>query len=186
MLFGAIAAGRAVTTAFQQIDETHFVLDIPGIGHVNHLTLFLTSENALPDNFGAAIHFSLPPYSSWEYLGGLLNTKPSATFRLSLDKTNPQIQESIGRIGVSIEPILALEQMQCARVENITPEQQRVLDKVGSKLYTNLQEYVASHAAPIQLPNGTSEMAVSCKAFDKWMESLNRRIRLNKRFWDDI
>ncbi|KAG9391179.1 Protein of unknown function DUF775 [Carpediemonas membranifera] len=184
--FGCLVPGRLVTTAFMSVDETHFTLDIPAIGHAKHLSVFLTAENLLPEGYGAAIHFALPPYQNWSYLGGITNSKPSATFRLNVGTDNSSVEEAVGRLGLEIVPIQALEQLQQTKMENITPSQQGMLDRVGRKLFSNLQDFIQSHAAVMMTEGGQMTEAVSSKAFDRWIESVNRRIRLNPKFWDGV
>ena len=51
---------------------------------VNHVVIFLTGAIPFPEGMGGAVYFSWPQPGggqSWQLLGTISNTKPSAIFR---------------------------------------------------------------------------------------------------------
>ncbi|GBO24574.1 Protein OPI10, partial [Araneus ventricosus] len=75
-----------VQTDFQPLDNTKFVTNIVDADNVNHLVVFLTGAQPFPDGYGASVYFSWPDPSaapSWQLLGFISNTKPSAIFKIS-------------------------------------------------------------------------------------------------------
>ena len=52
-VFGMIVAGRLVSTDFQVVDETHFIINVPEADNIRHIIVFLTGSQPLPDNTAA-------------------------------------------------------------------------------------------------------------------------------------
>ena len=102
---------------FQQVSETQFVIPVPDIDHVNHLVVFMTGQIPFPENFGGggkyhvisreyqiflfnfssliSVYFSWPSTTgpSWIYLGKIMNTKPSAIFKINKTKGSNNLFE---------------------------------------------------------------------------------------------
>ena len=60
------------------ITNNSVVVDVNNPKTVNNITLFQTE--ALPDDCGAALYFSVPPYESLQFIGCVCNIRPSAVF----------------------------------------------------------------------------------------------------------
>ena len=82
-MFGLIIAGRAVNISPALVGENKFLFAIDDALNVNHLTVFqLPGTPVIPNDYGAAIYLSWPPYSDWKILGYINNAKQSAIFRI--------------------------------------------------------------------------------------------------------
>ena len=92
-MFGLLVSGRLVDTGFRQVDSTHAMIDVDGVGSFNHIVVFLTGQQPFPDGTGGAVYFSWPNpdaigqgASAWHYLGMISNQKPSAIFKVAKSK----------------------------------------------------------------------------------------------------
>ncbi|KAN0066260.1 hypothetical protein ACQY0O_000354 [Thecaphora frezii] len=82
-MFSCVVAGRLPLTAPQQVDATHAIFLLENAQDINHVTVFMTGEQAFPPGYSATVHFLWPGENKqWMLLGCLRNTKPSAIFRL--------------------------------------------------------------------------------------------------------
>lgn len=75
-----------VQTDFQQVEANKILITIPNADDINHLVVFLTGVQPLPQHLAGAVYFSFPdPLSppSWIYLGFICNEKPSAIFKIN-------------------------------------------------------------------------------------------------------
>lgn len=88
-------------TEFQPITDTQFMVNIPEADNINHIVIFLTGVVPLPPGLSAAVYFSWPDPNappSWQYLGFISNTKPSAIFKISQLKKLDELQCSIATL----------------------------------------------------------------------------------------
>ncbi|GIY03855.1 protein OPI10 homolog [Caerostris darwini] len=119
-VFAVIVAGRLVQTEFQPLDETKFVTNIVDADAVNHIVVFLTGAQPFPEGFGGSVYFSWPDPNAaptWQLLGFISNTKPSAIFKISKLKPDTNMTTPFGvqpishvaQIGISIEPLQQLQ-----------------------------------------------------------------------------
>lgn len=68
----------------------------------------LTEIDPFPEGFGATVHFSWPG-RPFQLLGGLSNLKPSAIFKLGGSHHLPAASAVVASLGISIEPVAAVE-----------------------------------------------------------------------------
>jgi hypothetical protein len=132
-MFGLICAGRLVQTDITQVDTNRFIFPIIDAVSVNHLVVFLLGHTPFPPGFAASVHFLWPNIQpaagppTWIFLGILTNEKPSAIFKLGGSKTSSGYSksmddlmeddrssypgsETVAQLGISIEPIVNVQQ----------------------------------------------------------------------------
>ncbi|KAG0240104.1 hypothetical protein BGW41_007197 [Actinomortierella wolfii] len=80
-MFGCIVAGRLVQTNLQQVDVNKFTFQLDDASNINHIVVFLLGTIPFQEGFAATVHL-LWPNKTWQLLGMISNTKPSAIFRL--------------------------------------------------------------------------------------------------------
>ncbi|GKT26964.1 OPI10 family like protein [Aduncisulcus paluster] len=187
--FCCIPSGRALTTAFEQspIDKKKFLLKINALTSIKHITVCLTGAIELPGDAGAAVYFSFDDGKNFEFLGGISNFKPSATFRMNWLKRTDEDADKDGLIGLIIEPLTELEEKQKHRIEHLSPHRGYAIEKVGKKVVANQTRYLSSFAVSVpSLPGISGGTYIPERAFKKWMDSFDRRIRFNPEFWSDL
>lgn len=106
-MFGCVVPGRLVSSLFvyisiscvnnfistcclkvqfdaQQVSETQVIFNLPCCDQINHVALFLTGSQPLPDGCAAAIYLCWPkPTPAWFMLGHISNDKPSVIFKVA-------------------------------------------------------------------------------------------------------
>ncbi|KAJ1964973.1 hypothetical protein IWQ62_002781 [Dispira parvispora] len=127
-MFGCIVAGRLVQTNLQQVDVNKYVFELADPQAINHLVVFLLGTIPFEPGYAATVHFHRAETQTWQLLGMLSNTKPSAIFRLRPGNTNPapfpaaMMNETLSTtnqgtaapgssatLGISIEPLASVE-----------------------------------------------------------------------------
>ncbi|KOX74550.1 Protein OPI10 like protein [Melipona quadrifasciata] len=184
-----------VQTDFQQIGENQFLITVPDADNINHIVVFLTGTIPFPDGTGGAVYFSWPDPTAppnWQFLGYISNAKPSAIFKISTLKKNHEFENSnlgifgvgkishVAQIGVSVEPIGAIEQ-QAATVTEATSNS--FLEFV-QKMLTSFLNYVSSFSVTqSQMTPNPTENFVPLSAIQGWYETFERRLQQNPNFW---
>lgn len=131
-----------------------------------------------------------PP--NWQFLGYISNIKPSAIFKISTLRKNHEFENSnlgifgvgkishVAQIGISIEPIGAIEQ-QAATVTEATSNS--FLEFV-QKMLTSFLNYVSSFSVTqAQMTPNPSENFVPLSTIQGWYETFERRLQQNPNFW---
>lgn len=70
-MFSVLVPGRLPLVGPQQVDATHAVFQLAEASAVDHLSIFMTGEQAFPPGYAATVHY-LPPGTSqqgWLLLG---------------------------------------------------------------------------------------------------------------------
>lgn len=194
-MLGIIVSGRLVQTDFQQIGENQFLITVPDADDINHIVVFLTGTIPFPNGIGGAVYFSWPDPTAppnWQFLGYISNAKPSAIFKISTLKKNHEFENSnlgifgvgkishVAQIGVSMEPIVAIEQ-QAATVTEATSNS--FLEFV-QKMLTSFLNYVSSFSVTqAQMTPNPNENFVPLSTIQGWYQTFERRLQQNPHFW---
>ncbi|XP_055541719.1 protein OPI10 homolog [Wyeomyia smithii] len=192
---GVIVSGRLVQTDFQQISESKFLINIPEADNVNHVVVFLTGTTPFPEGMAGAVYFSWPDPNApptWQLLGYISNSKPSAIYKISqlkkLDEIAPQSPVNvfgtnlpishIAQIGVSIEPEASLIQQTPATASSDTYFQ------FGQKMIENFFNFVSSFSlTQSQMVPNPNETFVPLSTVQTWFTNFQRRLQQNPNFW---
>lgn len=190
------------------------MITIPNAESLNHVVIFLTGVAPVPPGMACCLFFSMPdPMSppNWNYLGCLVNEKPSAIFKLSnLTKSNQSIIHTpnnetclidpatgpvfnyiqapvinLAQIGISIEPLESVIQMVPA-VET-TASNMNSFSSFMNKTVENLYNYCASFARPVNEIFSSGEAPtlqfVPLSVIQTWYENYTRRLSNDGNFW---
>lgn len=194
-MLGIIVSGRLVQTDFQQIGETQFLITVPDADNINHIVVFLTGTIPFPDGTGGAVYFSWPDPTAppnWQFLGYISNAKPSAIFKISTLKKNHEFENSnlgifgvgkishVAQIGVSVEPIGAIEQL----AATVTEATSNSFLEFVQKMLTSFLNYVSSFTVTqAQMTPNPTENYVPLSTIQGWYETFERRLQQNPNFW---
>eukprot|EP01095_Lingulamoeba_sp_RSL-Kostka_P001961 TRINITY_DN1276_c0_g1_i1.p1 TRINITY_DN1276_c0_g1~~TRINITY_DN1276_c0_g1_i1.p1 ORF type:complete len:200 (+),score=34.65 TRINITY_DN1276_c0_g1_i1:89-688(+) len=195
-MFGLVIQNRLVKTDFEQVDETHFIIELENASTITNLCVILTGDIEFPENTGGLIMIQWPPFDldEWHYLGVITNDKPSSFFRLkgvitlkngnTIEIGNSNSENEISaRIGISIEPIdniynsdktefdLDINQ---ALANTINENDVR---KIALNVLTNLQNYASSF-----IQDTDYGPIIPGNVFDKWCTNLNTKITKDPTF----
>lgn len=177
-----------------QVSESQFCINIPDADNINHVVVFLTGTLPLPEGMSAAVYFSWPDTNappSWQYLGYISNSKPSAIFKISQLKKLHEMEVSqainvfgsqpishIAQIGISVEPDNAIAQLVPA-----TTTAQTVFD-FGQKMLENFYNFSSSFAiTQAQMVPNPGETYVPLSTLQTWFNNFQRRLQQNPNFW---
>ncbi|OLL21685.1 Protein OPI10 [Neolecta irregularis DAH-3] len=200
-MFGCIVAGRLVQTNIEQIDQTHFLFNLEDGAAINHIVIFLLPSNPFPEGFSATVHFQWQD-GPFQLLGAIMNSKPSAIFRLRGQfpgsTPNPFVSSPSIKIGISVEST-DLVQSQIERLQPPTSSTQtatRALTSISTsipviveRIVKNLYNYMTSFTTE-NLPEGTISLAmidpnisyVPLRALKNWQERLLSRLNADPTF----
>ena len=105
-MIGIIIPGLPIITG-GPINTTNVVSDVNNPKNVNNISMFLAQP--IPDDCGAALYYSVPPYQTQQFIGCISNQRPSDVFYTgwSLD-SNVNIYQTI-KIGVQMEKLKILK-----------------------------------------------------------------------------
>ncbi|XP_071874508.1 protein OPI10 homolog isoform X1 [Bombus fervidus] len=194
-MLGIIVSGRLVQTDFQRIGENQFLITVPDADNINHIVVFLTGAIPFPDGTGGAVYFSWPDPTAppnWQFLGYISNVKPSAIFKISTLKKNHEFENSnlgifgvgkishVAQIGVSVEPIGAIEQ----QAATVTQATSNFFLEFVQKMLTSFLNYVSSFSVTqAQMTPNPTENFVPLSVIQGWYETFERRLQQNPNFW---
>jgi len=206
-MFGLLVSGRLVDTAFRQVDQTHFVIDVHQPDSFNHVVVFLTGQTPFPDGTGGAVYMAWPPKDpmagatqpAWQFLGVVTNDKPSAIFKVSrLNSKQPQ-QQPLGftsaqgypqmaaasaQIGISVESADALSGLAASASSVTEASSVSSAQEFSQKVIESLLNYTSSFAlTPDEARLRTSETFVPFSAIQQWYTNFERRLQQNPNFW---
>ncbi|GFT76486.1 protein OPI10 homolog, partial [Nephila pilipes] len=127
---------------------------------------------------------------SWQLLGFISNTKPSAIFKISKLKSDSNMTTPFGvqpishvaQIGISIEPLQQLELQ--TPITTSTPSNMDSFMEFTNKMLENFVNYICSFAvAPNQITPNTSENFIPINTVQQWYLNFQRRLQQNPNFW---
>nr|CAG4645801.1 EOG090X0D82 [Lynceus sp. MCZ IZ 141354] len=181
--FGLIVSGRLVQTDFQQFGTNQFLTTVPDADNVNHIVVFLTGVQPLPEGFGGSVYFSWPDPAappSWQYLGFISNAKPSAIFKITkLKHLNNPANITFGsaishnaQIGISIEPMFQIQSLTPAVAE---PSGNDFME-FTTKMVENCFNYVASFGVTQSQMRPSNDMFVPLGVLRDWYANFQRRL----------
>lgn len=194
-MLGLICSGRLVQTDFQQVSETKLLFTVPDADDINHIVLFLVGTIPFPSDMAGAVYFSWPDPNAppnWQFLGYISNSKPSAIFKISNLKKNDEFENQnlsifgmgkishVAQVGISVEPLLAVEQQAAA----LTTQTTNNFIEFAQKTLSNFVNYVSSFSVTQNqmIPNLT-ENYVPLSTIQTWYERFERRLQQNTYFW---
>ena len=105
-MIGIIIPGLPIITG-GPITTTNIIADVNNPKNVNNISMFLAQP--IPDDCGAALYYSVPPYQTQQFIGCICNQRPSDVFNTgwSLDP-HVNIHPTI-KIGVQMEKLKNIE-----------------------------------------------------------------------------
>lgn len=194
-MFGSIIPGRLAAFDFQQVSERELVYTIPNCDSINHVVVFLTGSQPIPDGYAAGIYLQWPkPTPAWYLLGHISNTKPSAIYKISKPKDAVvsnmfagrqmgAIDQNSAQIGISFESIIDAEQKTPSTL-SADPSTVNSLVEFTQKMLSNVYNYCSSYAKKqVEMTPDLSETFIPMSAFQKWYETFQRRMTLDPNFW---
>ncbi|XP_018401602.1 PREDICTED: protein OPI10 homolog [Cyphomyrmex costatus] len=194
-MLGIIVAGRLVQTDFQQVGENQFLITIPDADNINHIVVFLTGIIPFLDGMGGAVYFSWPDPNAppnWQFLGYISNSKPSAIFKISnLKKNHEFVNSNLGifgvgkishfaQIGVSVEPLIVIEQQIAAVAATTTNSFMEFVQKMLTSFVNYVTSFTVTQA---QMTPNPTENFVPLSTLQGWYETFERRLQQNPNFW---
>lgn len=71
-MFSVVVAGRLPLPAPQQLDPTHAIFTLEDTASINHVTVFMTGQQAFPPGYAATVHLNWKAQAEdkWLLLGG--------------------------------------------------------------------------------------------------------------------
>ncbi|XP_057298267.1 protein Hikeshi-like [Hydractinia symbiolongicarpus] len=196
-MFGCVVPGRLVQFDAQQVSETQVIFNLPCCDQINHVALFLTGSQPLPDGCAAAIYLCWPkPTPAWFMLGHISNDKPSVIFKVAKPKeTGLQnlfagwqpvtSNDAMAQIGISLEPM--------AEVAGKTPVVNSDASTVNSfveftqKMLTHVFNFCSSFAqTQVEMSMQPNEVFVPLSALQKWYETFQRKMTMDPTFWKNL
>mmetsp|Transcript_20055 Transcript_20055/g.29650 ORF Transcript_20055/g.29650 Transcript_20055/m.29650 type:complete len:188 (+) Transcript_20055:191-754(+) len=108
---GIVMEGRPAITEARPIDSTKAIAEVAYPGTIAEVVFFLLPTTPIPPGFGAALYFSIPPFSQWEYLGAIEPSNPSAILRTGWMTDEAIKQCPVVQLGVSIESLDAINNL---------------------------------------------------------------------------
>ncbi|XP_068082442.1 protein OPI10 homolog isoform X2 [Anabrus simplex] len=178
-----------VQTDFVLTTPTQFVKTIPDADSISHIVVFLTGVQPFPDGMAGLVYFCCPD-GNVKLLGHLSNEKPSVVFKVSNFKRHEQMSNeftfgqqqvpNVAQIGISMEPILNVQQ-QSALVVNETVESMNLF---GQKMLENFLNFISSYTVTqAQMTPNATETYVPLSTLQTWYTNFQRRLQQNPYFW---
>lgn len=194
-MFGAVVPGfTSVLSNFQLIGENRFGLTIPhGNTPIQSLCISLLPGQNIPHNYGCSIYLS-DNGQNWEYMGCLLNNKPSVlinpplhydsshkmnAFGVFQQQQQQQQHQNILYVGIALEPLDMLKNLE---EEYLRKEQNQSSQIVGLARYLaqNLFNYMSSF---IKTVDNRDMIVLPPNALDNWLRKITSKLQNDPYFW---
>ncbi|XP_066932665.1 protein Hikeshi-like [Clytia hemisphaerica] len=198
-MFGCVIPGRMPLFDAQQVSENQVVFQLPQCNSINHVVLFMTGSQPIPQGFAAAVYLCWPkPQPAWYLLGFLGNEKPSVIFKIAKPKqgteqanlssgwqTNLSSDSDIAQIGIAIEPVSELTQK--TPLENTQATSLSTFVQFTQKMASNLFNYCSSFAVTqSEMTPQPTETFIPLNTIQKWYQTFERRMSRDPNFWKDL
>ncbi|XP_063687228.1 protein Hikeshi-like [Bolinopsis microptera] len=191
-MFGYIIAGQLPNTNFERVSETEFLSNLTVTSSALHIVVFVSEP--FPEGYGGAIYFNWPnPEPTWQYLGYISNSKPSAIFKASQLKSGANgpggSRQMFGVSAGGNQPQLGISALQLSEIEQLTAANDSSALTVSSNvlfvqtMLENLYNYLSSFAVTQQQMTASSEHWVKVSAVNQWYERFKTRMTNNPNFW---
>ena len=170
-MIGIIIPGLPIITG-GPITTTNVIADVNNPKNVNNISMFLAQP--IPDDFGAALYYSVPPYQTQQFIGCICNQRPSDVFNTgwSLDP-NVNIHQTI-KIGVQMEK---LKNIEMAFKEKIQVDiNQEFAQRLAKNLYNYLDSFNQNQDQNRQL------LAVPVNFLEKWYNKFLNKYQVDPNF----
>lgn len=191
-MFSCVVAGRLPLPPPQQIDATHAVFQLEQADQINHIVVFMTGQQAFPEGYGATVHLMWPKEDmganaqTWQLLGCLQNTKPSAIFRIR-DPKRDQVPPGMMRtatLGISIETLDEVERQMQSLSSSSQSTPSNALALAAKSQPNTLMQQAAQLAAPIAqnvfsyLSSFAPDSAPQAvPLLQRWLEQFERKLQ---------
>jgi hypothetical protein len=189
-MFGAIVPNHtSIITNFQKVSDTRFALAIPhGNTPIQSLVVCLQPNQQIPQNYGCSIYLS-DNGQNWEYMGCLLNNRPSALVNPPLSYDTQQQQSQFGSfqqqqqntlyVGISLESLDTLKNLEQDQIRNEQREANQIVS-LAKYLAQNLFNYMTSY---IRTFENREMIVLPTNALDTWMKKIMTRLQNDPYFW---
>jgi hypothetical protein len=171
-MFGIAVPGCFPIFTFQQVDATRWYVDLPNPGTVSNLTFFLTQP--IPDDYAAALSYSLPPFAEVEFIGAVANQRPSDILHTSWS-FNPSVNsQPFLRLLVSFEPITTIASL--VEMKSSTDIRQTYARKLALNLFRFMESYNQNTGQYGEL------LVLPCDVLDKWLSKFETKFKYDPNF----
>ena len=170
-MIGIVIPGFPIITG-GPIRTSNVVADVNNPKNINNISMFLTEP--IPDDCGAALYYSVPPYQTQQFLGCVCNQRPSDVFYTgwSLDP-NVNIYPTI-KIGVQMEP---LKNIEMAFKEKIKVDiSQEFAKGLAKNLYNYIDSFNQNQDQNLKL------LAVPVNSLEKWYNKFLTKYQVDPNF----
>ena len=170
-MIGIVIPGYPIITG-GPIATSNVVADVNNPKCVNNISMFITDR--IPDDCGAALYYSVPPYQTQQFIGCVCNQRPSDVFYTgwALDP-NVNIYPAI-KIGVQMEK---LKNIEMAFKEKIQID---INQEFAKRLAKNLYNYIDSFNQ--NQDQNRKLLAVPINSLEKWYTKFLAKYQVDPNF----
>ena len=171
-MIGIIIPGLPIITG-GPINTTNVVSDVNNPKNINNISMFLAQP--IPDDCGAALYYSVPPYQTQQFIGCICNQRPSDVFYTgwSLDP-NVNIHQTI-KIGVQMEKLKNIEMAFKEKIQ-VDIGHQEFAKRLAKNLYNYLDSFNQNQDHNNQL------LAVPVNFLEKWYNKFLNKYQVDPNF----
>ena len=170
-MIGIVIPGFPIITG-GPIVSSNVVSDVNNPKNINNISMFLTDR--IPDDCGAALYYSVPPYKTQQFIGCVCNQRPSDVFYTgwALDP-NVNVYPTI-KIGVQMEK---LKNIEMAFKEKIQVD---INQEFAKRLAKNLYNYIDSFNQ--NQDQNRKLLAVPINSLEKWYTKFLAKYQVDPNF----
>lgn len=172
-----LVPSRRAPQIFVQTNQNTFSSTLPATDLVHHVAVFFNPQiDRLPENYSLGIY--LCGNDREIFLGSISNETPSQIFRLNFLPDNQHYDAVISALMMPNEQLSGPENLE----EMVSMSQENLLNRIATKLYKSFENYI-NGCEPLVFNN---EEFISMKKLNAWFQNFERKVKFNKRFWDDV